>query len=71
MILPEENFQADDDFEFALPIERFTLDPSLAAMKSQLAKSGSELIVDSVWCHTLYQQAGLAVASVELMEKTQ
>jgi ferric-dicitrate binding protein FerR (iron transport regulator) len=71
LILSEKSFRADDEFEFALPIAGFKLDPSLETMKSRLAKSASDFVVDSLWCHTLYQPAGLAVASVELMEKTQ
>jgi hypothetical protein len=40
-------------------------------MKDNLASSANELMVASIWCHTLYQQAGLAVTSVELMEQSE
>jgi hypothetical protein len=55
----------------SLEIENFTLDPSLAAMKDNFPSSASELIVESIWCHTLYQQAGLAITSVELKERSE
>jgi len=70
-ILPKDNFHAGNEFEVALSIEEFTLDPSLAAVKSRFAKSAKDLVVDSVWCHTLYQQAGLAIASVEITEQVE
>ena len=40
-------------------------------MKDNFPSSASELIVESIWCHTLYQQAGLAITSVELKEQSE
>ena len=71
VVLPSEEFQSDERFKRTLRIENFTLDPSLSAMKDNLASTSHELIVDSIWCHTLYQQAGLAVTSVELKEQSE
>jgi hypothetical protein len=71
VILPEKDFQPGEDFKITLRIEDFKLDPSLTAMKQRLSESASGLIVESMWCHTLYQPAGLAIASLELMERPQ
>ena len=71
VVLPSEEFQSDERFKRTLRIENFTLDPSLSAMKDNLASTSHKLIVDSIWCHTLYQQAGLAVTSVELKEQSE
>ena len=71
VVLPSRAFQPDAPLNHSLEIEDFTLDPSLAAMADNLPSSANDLIVESIWCHTLYQQAGLAIASVELTEKSE
>lgn len=71
VVLPSRAFQPDAPLNHSLEIEDFKLDPSLAAMADNLPSSANDLIVESIWCHTLYQQAGLAVASVELTEKSE
>ncbi len=70
-VLPSDDFQPDTPFNHFLEIENFTLDPSLSAMKDDLASSANELMVESIWCHTLYQQAGLALTSVEIKDKSE
>ncbi|TWU44459.1 fec operon regulator FecR [Rubripirellula tenax] len=71
VVLPSEQFQGQEVFEISLPLEDFTLDPSLASMKREFAKSASDLVVDTVWCHTLYVPVGLAVATIELAERAE
>ncbi len=71
VILPGKDLNSSDDFNVTLRIEDFELDPSLAEMKHHLPKSPGDLIVESIWCHTLYQRAGLAVSSLELTERPQ
>ena len=71
VVLPSGYFQPDTTFNHFLEIENFTLDPSLSAMKDDLASSANELMVESIWCHTLYQQAGLALTSVEIKDKSE
>ena len=71
VVLPIRESQPDAPLNHSLEIENFTLDPSLAAMKDNFPSSASELIVESIWCHTLYQQAGLAITSVELKERSE
>ena len=65
-VVPAGELVGQDEFRVVLPIAEFTLDPSLNAIKSRLAKSPEDLVVQSLWCHTLYQPAGLAVASIEI-----
>lgn len=69
VVLPSRDLQPGTAFSRTLEIEDFTLDPSLSAIKDELAKSNNDLIVESIWCHTLYQQAGLAITSVELRDQ--
>ncbi|MCP4944219.1 MAG: FecR domain-containing protein [Planctomycetaceae bacterium] len=71
VVLPSGDFQPDTTFNHFLEIENFTLDPPLSAMKDDLASSANELMVESIWCHTLYQQAGLALTSVEIKDKSE
>lgn len=71
VVLPIREFQPDAALNHSLEIEDFTLDPSLAAMANNLPSSASDLIVESIWCHTLYQQAGLAITSIELKEQSE
>ena len=70
-MLPSHEFQPEAPLNHSLEIEDFTLDPSLAAMKDNLPSSASDLIVESIWCHTLYQQAGLAITSVKIKEQSE
>lgn len=71
VVLPSREFQPGAAFNHPLEIGKFTLDPALSARKDRFASSADELIVESIWCHTLYQQAGLAITSVELTEQSE
>ena len=71
VVIPRSEFQPGAAFNHSFEIENFTLDPALSAMKDNLPSSANELIVESMWCHTLYQQAGLAITSVELTEQSE
>ena len=44
---------------------------ALAAMQDNLPSSASDPIVESIWCHTLYQPAGLAITSVKIKEQSE
>ena len=59
--------QADEVFEMVLPLRDFRLDPSLADAKHRLPTVPFNLVVESIWCHTLYEPAGLEIAEVELL----
>jgi len=66
-IRPAVEFQNAQDFEVILQFRDFQLDPSLIEMKNKLPSAPFDLVVESLWCHTLDKQAGLEVTEVELM----
>jgi hypothetical protein len=65
-IRPAENFTAGTEFDILLDLSDYRLDPSLNHVKSRLPDEPFNLIVDTVWCHTLYDQVGLTLTEVEL-----
>jgi len=66
-IRPAAKFPGGEDFEVVLQLRDFQLDPSLAKIKDKLPSAPFDLAVESFWCHTLDQQAGLEVTEVELI----
>ena len=68
---PAAQFPGGENFEVVLDLQDFRLDPSLNQMKDKLPGSPFHLVLDSMWCHTLYQQAGLEVTEVELIPPVQ
>ena len=66
-IRPAVEFPSRQGFEVALHLRDFQLDPSLKEMKGKLPNAPFDLVVESFWCHTLGEQAGLAIAEVELI----
>ena len=64
---PAVEFQSGQEFEVILHLRDFRLDPSLIEMKNELPSLPFHLVVESMWCHTLYEQAGLEIAEVELL----
>ena len=64
---PAVEFSSGQDFEVILPLRDFRLDPSLDEMKDKLPSVPFDLVVESMWCHTLDKQAGLEVTKVELI----
>jgi hypothetical protein len=67
IIRPAVEFQSGQDFDVVLHLRDFRLDPSLIEMKNKLPSAPFDLVVESMWCHTLDKQAGLEVTEVELM----
>jgi hypothetical protein len=59
-----------EPFEVVLNLTDYHLDPSLAQWAEHLPKAPYGLIVKSVWCHTLWDPAGLQVSEIELMTPT-
>jgi len=70
VILPAEEFKSGEPFEVVLNLINYELDPSLAQWAESLPKAPYGLIVKSVWCHTLWDPAGLQVSEIELMIPT-
>ena len=66
-IRPAVEFPSGQDFEVTVHLRDFRLDPSLAEMRNELPGAPFHLVVESTWCHTLYEQAGLEIAEVELL----
>ena len=66
-VRPAIEFRSGRDFEVTLQFRDFRLDPSLAEMKSQLPSEPFDLVVDSLWFHTLNEQAGLEICEAELL----
>ena len=69
-ILPAEEFQSGEPFEVVLNLSDYHLDPSLAKWAEHLPKTPYGLIVKGVWCHTLWDPAGLQVSEMALMTPT-
>jgi hypothetical protein len=69
-IRPAVEFPGERDFEILLRLRDFRLDPSLAGMKDKLPSVPFDLVVESIWCHTLDKQAGLEIFEVELLPST-
>ena len=57
-------------FEVVLNLSDYHLDPSLSKWAEHLPKTPYGLIVKGVWCHTLWDPAGLQVSEIELMTPT-
>jgi len=66
-IRPAVEFPGGRDFEVLLKLRDFYLDPSLAEMKGKFPSVPFDLVVETFWCHTLDQQAGLEIFEVELL----
>ncbi len=65
-VRPVDDPQPGDNVDVVLDLVDFRLDPSLASIAHKLPSDPFGLIVESIWCHTLYDPAGLEVAEVEL-----
>jgi len=64
---PAEAFAPEQDFDLMLQLGDFKLDPSLENVKHKLPQTPFNLVVETIWCHTLDKQAGLEILSVELI----
>ena len=60
-------FYSGQSFELTLAFGDLQLDPSLLPMKDRLPSDPFGLVVESFWCHTLNEPAGLEIAAVELI----
>ena len=66
-IIPANAFENGQDFDLVLELRDFRLDPSLRHMSEKLPKSPYQSVVESIWCHTLIDPAGLEISEVELI----
>jgi hypothetical protein len=67
---PALEFKSGQTFEVVLDLNDYQLDPSLAQWAESLPNTPYGLIVKNVWCHTLWDPAGLQVFEIELMTTT-
>jgi hypothetical protein len=66
-----EEFQSGEPFEVVLNLSDYELDPSLAKWAESLPKTPYGFIVKGIWCHTLWDPAGLQVSEMALMTPTE
>ncbi len=66
IIMPADELRSGEDSEITFHLREFRLDPSLASLKQELPSDPFDLVVETIWCHTLDKQAGLEIAEVEL-----
>ena len=59
-----------EPFEVVLNLSDYHLDPSLSKWAEHLPKTPYGLIVKGVWCHTLWDPAGLQVSEMALTTPT-
>jgi hypothetical protein len=70
-ILPAEELKSGEPFEVVLDLTDYELDPSLSKWANSLPKVPYGLIVSNIWCHTLWDPAGLQVSEIELMTSSE
>jgi ferric-dicitrate binding protein FerR (iron transport regulator) len=63
---PAGDFKDGEPFEVILSLSDYQLDPSLATWAKHLPESPYGLIVKDIWCHTLWDPAGLQVSEMAL-----
>ncbi len=66
-VRPASEFRSGQEFDVTVNLGNFHLDPSLMEIRSKLPSVPFDLVVESMWCHTLYEPAGLEIAEVELL----
>jgi hypothetical protein len=59
--------QIRDGFDFTLRLDDYVLDPSLRKEKDRLPGEPAGLVVESFWCHTLWDPVGLSITEIELI----
>lgn len=67
---PADEFPAGQDFEAVLNLEDFRLDPTLVELKNRFPDVPFHLVVESVWCHTWRESAGLEIFEIQLVPPT-
>jgi hypothetical protein len=67
---PALEFKSGEPFDVVLNLTDYQLDPSLAQWSESLPRDPYGLIVQNIWCHTLWDPAGLQVSEIELMTTT-
>ena len=58
---PVNEIAPGKEFEIVLPLRDFQLDPSLKHVQAELPARPDGLVIDAIWCHTLFNHVGLGV----------
>ena len=56
------------EFECVINLSELQIDPALAAMSDSLPTSPSDVVIETFWCNTLGDAAGLEIFEVEMSE---
>jgi len=67
IIRPATEFPGGEDLDVLLDLQAFRLDPSLGKIADKLPGTPLHLVVEDIWCHTLYQPSGLEIIEMELL----
>lgn len=68
--MPKGEVSANSDFDLLLPLNKFSLDPSLESLSEIFPSRLDGLVVKTIWCHSLYNKAGLSISHFCIEEPT-
>ena len=68
--MPKGEVSANSDFDLLLPLNKFSLDPSLESLSEIFPSRLDGLVVKTIWCHSLYNQAGLSISHFGIEDPT-
>ena len=68
--IPEGEISPNGDFDLLHPLSEFSLDPSLKDLEAILPSRLDGLVVKTIWCHSLYNKAGLSISHFGVEEST-
>lgn len=68
--MPKGEVSANSDFDLLLPFNKFSLDPSLESLSEIFPSRLDGLVVKTIWCHSLYNKAGLSISHFGIEEPT-
>ena len=66
-VRPADEFGTSSTFKAVIAARDLVLDPSLGHIKNKLPATPFDLVIESVWCHTLYDPSGLGISSVDVL----
>ena len=68
--VPKGEASANSDFDLLLPFNKFSLDPSLESLSEIFPSRLDGLVVKTIWCHSLFNQAGLSISHFGIEDPT-
>jgi hypothetical protein len=67
-IKPASEFESEKEFEVVLDLHELQLDPALAHLKDELPKSPVDGVIESFYCTSAANPAGLEIVEVEMIQ---